>query len=151
MVDTLLFEIGIYRTTPERYTEVRVRRAPVVAPSPLLSDERNAERQEQALARFDDDEPPDFRYNDLVGAIQILGVTSDYVVAEYHFVTAKHLRYQMRKKDFVWMGKLFELHLERDQASSGVFSELLNALQLTSRTDRWRSRYLDLDAFSRVG
>jgi hypothetical protein len=151
MVDTLLFEIGIYRKSPDQYEADRSQSRPAFVPSPLLSDEQNAARQTRVDDWFDDEHPPDFRYNDLVGAIQILGVTSDYVVAEYHFVTAKRLTYQMRKKDFVWMGKLFELHLEGGQESSGIFLELLNALQVASRTDRWRSRYFDLEAFNRTG
>src|SRR4051794_9121568 len=98
MTDHPLFEIGIYRTSPEQFEADRSRSVPMVRPSPFLSDEPNSERQAEAEARFYDEHPGDFRYNDQVGAIQVLGVTSDYIVVEYIFVTVKRLTYQMRTK-----------------------------------------------------
>jgi len=160
MVGDRIFEIPIYRLSPEAYArETECPRQAAEEPDAMLvtsglwaslSDAERATfiRQWQDLFAESDDAKV-WLYNDIVGFI-CLFATPGQIKAEYWFIDAKRLRRDTSRKIFKYRDKLFEIHILSSDTNADICTRLLNGFSQAMQADRLRKRHLDLGVFHRT-
>ncbi|SRR5258708_18950042 len=93
----------------------------------------------------------DWRYTQAIGWIRLY-ILGTQIRGESWIVDAKHITREMNKKKFYHYGKAFELDFFLgEDSSSEIFSQLCDTLANTVKDKPFKGRYLDLEAFQKIG
>jgi len=162
MMETEVFEIPIYRCSPEEFgiefDELHRRHNYLLLadgtggnPFSDLSEEQRDELSE-FLERSWHHSPDSraWKYNDIIGYVSILAWPKQ-IKAEYWFIDSKRIGRKTVRKQFRYRDKVFEFWIRENEASHQIYEHILNSLLKLMKRKPFKGRYLDLEAFENTG
>jgi hypothetical protein len=148
------FEIPVYRCSLNVYlTELKKNRQNYLQYINTISGVPREEAPESyATAEywFEQKHVTPWHYNQALGWLR-LDKDHSSIKAEYYFVSANKVSKRLKHKRFFWEGKAFELHPVPRDSSSTIFESVLNAIKDLQKEQRFKNRYIDLEAFRNLG
>jgi hypothetical protein len=143
---TRLFEIPVYRVSPERWEEEREQEL-----SRYIKDDDSEERRLRWHWLFNDKYGL-YPYNQIIGWVHVGWVGPRGHIKCYYFrIPTKRIGRHFRQGRVREMGKIFELHVGYKKTSAEMLAAIRSAL--TSQTGvrgSLRGRYLDFEVFDNL-
>ncbi len=161
MIEKLIFEIPIYRVSPEKYAEetnklLQKQTQPDKAWhidsglwESISDDEKRKWQNRWERSFYQSFEGRNWQYNDLVGFIGLFAGKLQ-IKAEYWFIDAKRVSRGLTKRRFVYRDKLFEVWVQEDNSSQIIQGKIRSELTGLGSHFRLKNRYIDLEAFDNV-
>lgn len=149
MLEPYYFEIPIYRCDRETHTkemeikesEYGVEEFKEVAPISY----------QNRINYFHRDVWYPWRFNEIVGWI-CLYIMGNQIRGEYYFITSQRIGKEIRKKRFLYYGKVFEKSLPSNLPSNEIFQLIIGEIERVNKNDKpFKGRHIDLKAFRTIG
>ena len=157
-MENYFFEIPIYRCSYDEYSkDLDVLRAKITNYiNPNYNEQSNFEK-EIIINEFERKSYSYF-YNEVVGWFKLY-VLGFQIRGELHFEVdlknrnrfKKRLNKGIRKKQFEYIGKAFELDIYEEYSSSQIFNLILSQIQELNKEGIYKNRYININIFKNVG
>lgn len=90
-----------------------------------------------------------YRYSEMVGMIRLYAMNQQ-IKGELFFVKQR-ISKNLKKKNWIYIGKLFEFLIFDTYTNQIIFKKILERLEEENKTDLLKNRYIDLGAFYNSG
>lgn len=149
-MDKHLFEIAIYRTSPNNYYSEMDTAKQSYLDKLHISIEKNSETYRVAEQHFDRDIWCPWYFNQAIGWLRLY-VFRKSIRAEYYFIDAKSISKSVKYKRFLLQGKAFELNPSNSESSKDIYENIRDNIRNLNSEKPFKGRHIDIEKFENVG
>ncbi|WP_027375705.1 hypothetical protein [Kaistella palustris] len=148
MTEPLIFEIPIYRCSNEKHSkEISTLRNNFYSQFAGLQQGLPFEYYKFFI---DDNFCYSWKYNEIVGYLNLYFLGNQFRI-EYWFIKNERINKGIRKKKFIYLGKLSEKNIPTTYSSSEIHNQVLDEYRKLANYQKFRKRYIDLSQLLNIG
>lgn len=149
-IERYFFDIPVFRTDISTYKKEWDNKIEVLADNLIDGrkewDKREAKKSAESWLK---PEWSSYRYGDLVGMIRLYAMTQQ-IRGEMYFVKQRISR-SLKRKDWCYLGKIFEWHRPGMFTNEEIFDWILNRLSEENKKGYFKKKHIDTEAFENAG